>query len=144
MGARCYPQVMEQVDGRRGEWQVWDQLRRELPDECTLLHGVRVPSGPDGRELDLVVLWPGVGIGVVEVKGGTVSCDDDDRWWSSRGAARTRIGNPMEQVQTARHELHRLLDERRLPAARARTQHLVVLPHTSIPQDFDPTSCPRA
>lgn len=144
MGARCYPGHMEQVDGRRGEWQVWDQLRRQLPDECTLLHGVRVPSGPNGRELDLVVLWPGVGIAVVEVKGGTVWCDDSDQWWSSRNGTHKPIENPMAQVESARHELHRFLLDRRLPASRARTQHLVVLPHTAVPQHFDPTACPRA
>jgi hypothetical protein len=143
VGARGYPAEMKEVDGRRGEWQVWDQLRRELPDEVTLLHGVKVPSGPNGRELDFLVLWPGVGIAVLEVKGGAVSCDADDRWWSSRDGKRKPIENPMAQVETARHELHRFLEERRLPAARARTQHLVVLPHTSVPQDFDPTECPR-
>jgi hypothetical protein len=142
--ARCYPAELEPIDGRRGEWQVWDQLRRDLPDEVTLLHGAKVPSGPDGREIDFLVVWPGVGVGVVEVKGGAVSCDDQDVWWSSRGGTRKKIENPMTQVETARHELHRFLEQRRSPAARARMQHLVVLPHTTVPQHFDPSECPRS
>lgn len=145
MVARCYPAELDQVDGRRGEWQVWDQLRRELPDGVTLLHGVRVPSGPDGREIDFLVVWPGVGLAVVEVKGGTVWCDEDDRWWSGRaGGESKRIENPMAQVATARHELHRFLQERGVAAARSRVQHLVVMPHQVVEQHFDPSECPRA
>ncbi len=61
---------------------VWDRLRRELPDGTTLLCGVKVPQGPSGRQIDFLVLWPDVGIAVIEVKGGTVSADGEGRWQS--------------------------------------------------------------
>ncbi len=142
--AHSIPRELERRDGYLGEWDVWDRLRRELPDGTTLLCGVKVPQGPSGRQIDFLVLWPDVGIAVIEVKGGTVSADGEGRWQSRRGAETREIGNPMEQAETVRHELHRFLDTSGYAAARARTQHLVVLPHSRLPRDFDPTSCPRA
>lgn len=144
MTAHSIPATLEQRDGYLGEWAVWDRLRRELPDGTTLLHGVKVPQGPSGRQIDFLVLWPGVGIAVLEVKGGAVSTDGEGRWRSRRGGETRDIGNPMEQAETVRHELHRFLEQTGYAAARARTQHLVVLPHAVLPPDFDPTSCPRA
>ena len=144
MSARCYPAELEPIDGRRGEWQVWDLLRRELPDEVTLLHSAKVPHGPSGREIDFLVVWPGVGLGVVEVKGGEVACDEDDVWWVKRSGSKRRTENPMAQVASARHALHEHLVKVGSPVARARTQHLVVLPHTAVPAHFDPSECPRA
>jgi hypothetical protein len=61
-----------------------------------------------------------------------------------RAGKRKEIENPMHQVDTARHALHRYIQDSRSPAAAARTQHLVVLPHTSVPAHFDPSACPRA
>lgn len=144
MAARCFPAEMEQVDGKRGEWAVWGLLRRELPDGVTLLHSAKIPTGPSGREIDFLVAWPGVGIGVIEVKGGTVTCDEHDQWWSQRDGKSKRIENPMAQVESARHELARFLEQRRAQGANARIQHLVVMPHTVVPAGFDPSECPRA
>lgn len=144
MTAHSIPAILEQRDGYLGEWAVWDRLRQDLPDGTTLLCGVKVPQGPSGRQIDFLVLWPGVGIAVIEVKGGAVSTDGAGRWRSHRGGQPRDIGNPMEQAETVRHELHRFLEQSGYAAARARTQHLVVLPHALLPRDFDPTSCPRA
>jgi hypothetical protein len=142
--ARSIPAVLERRDGFIGEHDVWQRLKDELPDGTVLLCGAKVPHGPSGREIDFLVLWPGVGIGVLEVKGGAVSCDDDGRWQSHRHGDSRTIGNPMEQVETARHELQRFLQSSGCSAARSRLQHLVVLPHQQLPPGFDPASCPRA
>ncbi|MEO6204986.1 MAG: NERD domain-containing protein [Mycobacteriales bacterium] len=144
MTARCYPAQVPKLDGRVGEYQVWTHLRDNLPDEAVLLYSVHVPDGANGREIDLLVLWPGIGIGVIEVKGGKVTCSPDGRWRSERGDRPARdIENPMEQVATARHRLHRFLVDSGKPGAHARMQHLVVLPHVRLDRDFNPTSCPR-
>ena len=144
MTARSIPPVLERRDGFIGEHDVWQRLRGDLPDGTVLLCGVKVPHGPSGREIDFLVLWPGVGIAVVEVKGGSVSTDADGTWRSHRHGDTRTIGNPMEQAATVRHELHRFLQDKGYRAARARTQHLVVLPHQQLPVGFDPSSCPRA
>jgi hypothetical protein len=138
------PAVLERRDGFIGEFDVWQRLRDGLPDGTVLLCGAKVPHGPSGREIDLLVLWPEVGIAVVEVKGGSVSTDADGTWRSHHHGNARIIGNPMEQASTVRHELHRFLHDKGLTAARARTQHLVVLPHQQLPAGFDPSSCPRA
>lgn len=144
MTARCYPEQVHERDGRIGEVHVWRLLRDALPDDAVLMYSVHVPVGKNGREIDLLVLWPGVGIAVVEVKGGTVWCSPDGTWRSERSGRATRIiGNPMEQVESARHDLTRFLLERKNPASRARVQHVVVLPHTSVAATIDATSCPR-
>ncbi|MBC7678056.1 MAG: NERD domain-containing protein, partial [Pseudorhodobacter sp.] len=129
MTAQSIPPVLDRRDGFIGEHDVWQRLRDGLPDGTVLLCGVKVPQGPSGRQIDFLVLWPGVGIGVVEVKGGAVSCEQG-RWRSHRQGETRDIGNPMEQVETVRHELHRFLVDSGLSAGRARLQHLVVLPHT--------------
>jgi len=141
--ARSIPALLERRDGYIGEWDVWERLRHELPDAAVLLCGVKVPHGPSGRQIDFLVVWPGIGIGVIEVKGGAVSCDGAGVWQAHRQGATRDIGNPMEQAETVRHELHRFLVETGLAAARARIQHMVVLPHTALPAGFDPSSCPR-
>ena len=135
--------MLERRDGYIGEWEVWHRLRAGLPDGTLLLCGVKVPNGPSGRQIDFLVLWPEVGIGVIEVKGGAVSADGLGHWLSHRQGAVREIGNPMEQAETVGHELHRFLRSIGLAAARARIQHLVVLPHSALPDGFDPTSCPR-
>ncbi len=141
--ARSIPAVLERRDGYIGEYDVWQRLCADLPDGTTLLCGVKVPHGPSGRQVDFLVLWPGVGVAVVEVKGGSVSTDGAGTWSSHRGSTSRVIGNPMEQAETVRHELHRFLTDAGVGAARARVQHLVVLPHQALPAGFDPTSCPR-
>lgn len=143
MTARSIPPVLDRRDGFIGEHDVWLRLRDGLPDGTVLLCGVKVPQGPSGRQIDFLVLWPGVGIAVVEVKGGSVSCTDG-RWQSHRQGETRDIGNPMEQVETVRHELHRFLVDGGLTAGRARMQHLLVLPHCALPDGFDPTGFPRA
>ena len=143
MTARCYPAELLAVDGRRGEHAVWEQLRNDLPDDATLLHSVRVLDGGKEHELDFVVAWPGVGVGVLEVKGGTVACDQDGQWWRTHEGKKSKTDNPMVQAGDARHSLHRFLQKAGVAAGRARTQHLVVLPHANLAANFDPTACPR-
>lgn len=46
-------------------------------------------------EADLVVAWPGVGICVVEVKGGRVERDDAGRWFQTKAGQAPR---PMSSV----------------------------------------------
>jgi hypothetical protein len=52
--AHSIPAELERRDGYLGEWDVWDRLRRELPDGTTLLYGVKLPQGPSGRQIDTV------------------------------------------------------------------------------------------
>jgi hypothetical protein len=129
--ARFFPPEFPKRDFRRGEQAVWEDLDAQLPGDAAVFYSVRLPEGTHEREIDYVVAWPGEGIAVLEVKGGTVTRDDDGRWWGWKGQERTPLRlNPMEQASEVRHLLTKWLQDRHAPAARARIQHLVVLPHT--------------
>jgi len=94
-------------------------LMRDLPDECIVLHSwetIRRDRGPSGRgvarlvqgEADAVVLWPGKGMLVLEVKGGGIAVDANGKWSSTdRRGIRHSIKDPFWQ---ARENMHTLLE----------------------------------
>lgn len=59
-------------EGVRAERAVWEVLRDQLPDEAVLFHSLRVQERQNEYEADIVVLIPGAGWAVIEVKGGDV------------------------------------------------------------------------
>jgi hypothetical protein len=65
----CYPPEPDFSEERRAERVVWEALRDQLPDEASLFHSMQLKERGNEYEADLVVVWPGVGIGVIEVKG---------------------------------------------------------------------------
>ena len=91
-----------------------------------------MPTPHGEREIDFLVAWPGVGLAVLEVKGGHVERDEDGQCWSSRGQERKSLDlSPMDQASEVRYLLKDWLLAQ-ATAGRARIQHLVVLPHTNI------------
>jgi hypothetical protein len=66
---RCIPEDPEFGEGQLAEEAVWTALKNSLPDECVLAHSVHVRDGRNEYEIDLLVLWPGVGMAAIEVKG---------------------------------------------------------------------------
>lgn len=69
MGAamRCIPEEPEFGEGHHAEKAVWTALRNSLPDDCVLAHSVHVRDGRHEYEIDLLVLWPNVGMAAIEV-----------------------------------------------------------------------------
>lgn len=55
------------------ERAVWQALRDQLPNDVALFAGPRLLGDGEERELDLVVVWPGVGLAAIEVKGGHIT-----------------------------------------------------------------------
>ncbi len=138
---RLYPTQPDFDDASRAERRVWEDLRDQLPDEAALFHHVPLQLGSREREVDLLVAWPGVGIAVIEVKGGRV-VRDAEGWWQGPADTAHRI-DPVRQVQDARHLLHRYLGQHRSPASRARCVHLLALPGVHVPADWEAPDCPR-
>ncbi|WP_225755637.1 nuclease-related domain-containing DEAD/DEAH box helicase [Actinotalea sp. Marseille-Q4924] len=140
---RLHPETPAFLDaGGDAERTVWDHLRDQLPDDAALFARVNLLHGSHEREIDLLVAWPGVGLAVVEVKGGHVTYRDG-QWWQS-GGADTHPIDPVRQAQGARHTLTTLLRERGLAAQHARAVHMVAFPHSRVPRDFATTEAPRA
>jgi len=142
---RLLPPSPDWVDGRHGERAVWEALRDQLPDEVALLHLVWLVEEDREYEADLVVAWPGVGICIIEVKGGRVERDDGGRWFQTKaGLAPRPMSNPMTQASDCRHVLQRYLTRQRADAGRARTAHVVAFPHMGLSAAFDAPDMPRS
>lgn len=139
---RCYPLVPGFGSGRTAERQVWEVLRDQLPADAALLHSVTMIERAAEYEANLVVGWPGVGVAVIEVKGGHIS-RDQGQWYQSSGGETHPVKDPVAQAQDCRHVLHRLLAQYGSEAAAARFAHLVAFPFTGIGPGWSYAGCTR-
>lgn len=142
MPPRCYPPEPVFGPGRTAERRVWELLRDQLPGDAALLHSVAMIERAAEHEADLVVAWPGVGVAVIEVKGGHVS-RHHGQWYQSSGGSTRPLKDPVVQAQDCKHVLHRLLVQYGSQAAAARSAHLVAFPFTSIGPGWSYAGCPR-
>jgi hypothetical protein len=142
MSPRCYPPEPVFGPGRTAERRVWEVLRDQLPEDAALLHSVAMIERAGEHEADLIVAWPGVGVAVIEVKGGHVS-RHHGQWYQSSGGGTRPVKDPVVQAQDCKHVLHRLLVQYGSEAATARSAHLVAFPFTSIGSGWSYAGCPR-
>jgi hypothetical protein len=69
-------------------------------------------SGPDEGEADFVILHPGKGLLILEVKGGGVERNPAGEGWVTRNQDGThRIRDPFDQAQSCKYALIRKLEE---------------------------------
>jgi hypothetical protein len=118
-------------------------IRRILSDQLvqgeTLIEGIRFTDPKHGDvEIDFLILIPGSGVAVVEVKGGVVSFQDGQWLTTTKGGSR-RI-SPIEQARKAKHALRRFLDRspdwKNTHATLIRAQWFVVMPYTDVTGDL--------
>ncbi|EWT04059.1 nuclease [Intrasporangium chromatireducens Q5-1] len=127
---------------------VWERLERTVPADTDLIANLRLTTQKKDHELDIIVLMPGAGIVVVEVKGGSVSVDEDGRWWTSgeKRKSRSRV-RPVEQARDGKYALRDYVERdarwRESSRSRVRWGHMVVLPFTDLADDFATPDCPR-
>lgn len=126
MTPRCLPEAPYFGHDTGGERRVWEALQASLPAEAVLVHSLQL-SADTRREADLVVVWPGVGTVVIEVKGGKV--EHRGRQWLQNGRP---MKDPVDQANTAKHELIQLLKYWGHRLAGTRIWHLVALPWTRV------------
>jgi len=115
--ARMYPREIKRSTTSGAERLLFEELRRQLPDEITVFHSVCWQDPPvDGRglsrdrEADFVILDPSRGILVLEVKGGQVWRDPDTGLYYSNEhlleespfeQAKANMYSLMQRVRTA-------------------------------------------
>ncbi|NUQ32957.1 MAG: nuclease, partial [Dermatophilaceae bacterium] len=124
---------------------VWERLGGTVAEGTVLLANLRLTSSRKDHELDIVVLMPGVGIVVVEVKGGSVSVDTQGQWWSGGGTRKSRV-RPVEQCRDGKYALREFIEaDPRWKNRRSRVRfgHAVVVPFTELADDFATMDCPR-
>lgn len=124
---------------------VWERLCRAAADDTLLIPNMRLTSALKDHELDIVALMPGVGVVVVEIKGGSVTVDLQGQWWTGGGTRRSRI-RPVDQCRDGKYALREFVeDDPRWKArhSRVRWGHAIVLPYTDLAADFATPECPR-
>ena len=129
-------------DGGRAERAVWDALRDQLPDEAVLFHSLRVQERQHEYEADLVVIFPGAGWAVIEVKGGEVRRHEGV--WEQRQEGHWRRIDPVGQAQDCRHVLQRYLARHGSLVAHSRAVHMVALPDRDVDDRFEAPGLPRS
>ncbi|MCG2620876.1 NERD domain-containing protein/DEAD/DEAH box helicase [Arthrobacter sp. I2-34] len=140
---RCIPEEPEFGEGQSAEKAVWEQLRRSLPDGVILAHSVQVRHGRAEHEIDLLVLWPGVGLAAIEVKGGRVSIENG-QWHSSGKIGKHRIQSPIAQSQSSAHAFKEWIGDQLGTPLSSRFAYMVCLPYTPVPADWVMAGCPRS
>ncbi|TKJ28325.1 NERD domain-containing protein [Blastococcus sp. CCUG 61487] len=133
MTARLFPD--DPRFGSAAEALFVEEVREQLPDDVVLICNLRFSDGREDREADLIVAWPGVGVAVVEVKGGSVSLDRGE--WRQRQEGVDRVIHPVDQAVACKYLLcDYLAKHSRWSGGRPRTAHLVAAPATTLPADF--------
>jgi alkanesulfonate monooxygenase SsuD/methylene tetrahydromethanopterin reductase-like flavin-dependent oxidoreductase (luciferase family) len=128
------------------ERMVWRALGEQLGPDDVIVTNFRVTDRVKDHEADFVLLLPGAGVVVVEVKGGSVWRVDDE-WYQSIGPSGSKRINPVEQARECKYAIRDYVerDPRWYANRRRRVRwaHAVVLPHSSLPDNFDAPDCPR-
>ncbi len=111
--ARMIPVEPANQDGlSNAERVLFDELRRQLPDDYIVFHGVRFladrqRSYSTDREIDFLIVHPARTGVVAEVKGGGIRVDPETGVWASvdRHGTPHQIKNPFDQARTNMYDL---------------------------------------
>ena len=122
---------------------VWEQLCANLGADDLLIANKRVTDHSKDFEIDIVVVMPGAGVVVVEVKGGGVRHDGTS--WRRQLNGNDSSIDPVEQARTAKYALRKYIEDDNRWGSRSRVRwgHVVVLPYLSLADDFALPDCPR-
>lgn len=124
------------------ERYVYQALIDQLQDGDVVVCGQRVTDHLKDHEIDFVVAIEGAGIICVEVKGGEV-WHDGSGWYQLRGGRKFNI-EPVRQAREACYALRNYVEnDPRWRQDRLRWDHVVALPHTELPAEFELPECPR-
>lgn len=124
------------------EQQVWERLRADLPDHAYLLSNVALTDDEGDYEADFVVVWPGIGVANIEVKGGLVQRHSQDYWTSLDGKGELHEINPPVQISRNHRVIARYV-ESHWSRGKVKFAGMAVFPHTDLPPDFDPPELRR-
>jgi hypothetical protein len=143
MYPRIIPEVVLKDKNRSAEIRIYDLLREQLPDTFACYYSRPwhrfTPHGAEqDGEADFVIVNPDLGMLIIEVKGGRVSCRAEDGQWVSvdRYDLAYEIKNPIDQAKRSKYRFRDLLKnsrdwrERRFPAF-----HAAILPDSVRPQN---------
>lgn len=122
----------------RSERQVLDALREQLLPGEQLLENVRFTDDRGGDiEIDALLLLPGLGAAVIEIKGGLVEYRNGE-WTTTTATSRRRI-RPTEQARKGKHALRAFLARQDMWVhGLLRTEWFIAMPFTPVDGDMGP------
>lgn len=125
------------------EQRVWKLLAGQLGDRDLLIANQRFTDRTRDYELDIAVVFEGLGVVVLEIKGGRVWIQGGDWWQELPGGPQKR--NPVQQAMTAKHILKDWVENSMAWAGKRPIlwAHGVVLPNTRLDPQFDMPDCHR-
>lgn len=157
--ARMFPNSLNPEDVlSRAEAPLFELFRTGLPDDYTVLHGVRwyIPRSEGdpasaNSEADFLLLHPVRGLLVVEAKAGRLEYSPDKGKWkiiAEEGRAGSwKKSGPLEQAQGHRYALQRALErayqERGVPLPKFTYGFAVAIPESRYDGAFDAFGLPR-
>ena len=137
----------EPVFATESEREAWQALVEQAPDDWTILANLRLTDETKDWEFDLVVLMPGVGVVVAEVKGG--SRHRRETACGGRGRRRTEPASSTRSTKRATASTPSGSTSQRTRGGRApagpgcASGHTVITPRTTLHADFATPDCPR-
>lgn len=109
-----------------------------------LAHSVQVRHGRAEHEIDILVLWPGVGLAAIEVKGGQVTLENG-QWFQSGGKdGRRKLQDPLAQSQGAAHAFKDWLADHIGSQLTSRFVYMAAFPYSLVSQEWIKSGNPRA
>ncbi|ALE91409.1 hypothetical protein AOC05_01995 [Arthrobacter alpinus] len=140
---RCIPPEPDFAEGQLAEKAVWVALKASLPDDVVLAHSVQARHGRAEHEIDILVLWPGVGMAAIEVKGGLVT-NEHGQWFQSGGKdGKHRLQDPLAQSQGSMHAFKEWITDQTGSKMTSRFAYLAAFPYSAVPQDWVKSGNPR-
>ncbi len=154
--ARMLPRLTaNQIRDSAAERVVYQALQKQLPSDAvvifrTALFGDALSGRKIDLEADFVIVWPGQGILVVEVKGGGVKKDRETGHWHSvdRHGREHEIKDPFEQAKRQRYHILRGLQSdprwNKRHSGMVVMGHAVLFPDVAVDRSFSAAGRPLA
>ncbi|WP_348770210.1 NERD domain-containing protein [Arthrobacter sp. E3] len=141
---RCIPPEPDFSEGQHAEKAVWDLLKAELPDNVVLAHSVQVRHGRAEHEIDILVLWPGVGLAALEVKGGQITNEHGQWFQSGSNGGKHKLQDPLAQSQGSAHAFKDWLSDQIGSPLTSRFAYMASFPYSVMSAEWVKTGSPRA
>jgi hypothetical protein len=139
MTAKSFP--ADPVFADPSEREVWQILLETLPSSVSIICGLRIHEFEQEYELDFTILWPNVGVSVLEVKGGNV-VPNEDSTFTQRDSRSTREIDPITQVTKNHYALKKYIEDKS-SLRHVGIQHFLVFPYSEISTNYNRPNIPR-
>ena len=124
------------------EREVWKELMAQLPPDAAIICNLVILEPHTRYEIDFIVAIPDLGIGVIEVKGGEISPNQDSTF-KQKDSRGSRTVDPITQVTSNLYELKRYLD-RRSSIQHFAARPFIVFPYSHIETSYSRPDIPRS